>query len=161
MVMMRMLGVAVVMLALTACALAQPLGGPPGRGVERIEQWKKIRLIEMLDLKEEVSVRFFARMNEHEKQKREMMMEREEVMERLERLIRVGAPAAEYEKAFSDIGGIDARASSADREFFDGLSDILTIEQRAKLVLFERRFEGELREAMKEQFRRRRAAPVE
>lgn len=161
MIMMRNLCVAVVMAVGVAGAWSQPLGGPPGRGVERIEQWKKIRLIEMLDMKEEVSVRFFSRMNEHEKQKRELLKERGEVMDRLERLIRVSAQAAEFEKAFADLSDVDARVSAGDKEFINSLSDILTIEQRAKLVLFERRFEGELREAMREQFRRRRAAPVE
>jgi hypothetical protein len=82
-------------------------------------------------------------------------------MDRLERLIRVGAPAAEFEKAFADMTDVDARIAASDRDFLNGLSDILTIEQRAKLVLFERRFEGELREAMREQFRRRRENPTE
>jgi hypothetical protein len=140
---------------------SSPLGGGPGRAAERIEQWKKIRLIEMLDLKEDVSVRFFSRMNEHEKRKRDLMKERGDVLDRLERLIRVGSPAAEFEKAFGEMADIDGRIAAADRAFFDGLSDILVIEQRAKMVLFERRFEGELREAMKEQFRRRRSPAVE
>jgi hypothetical protein len=161
MIMVRNLVLVMVMLVASAGAWAQPLGGPPGRGVERIEQWKKIRLIEMLDMKEDVSVRFFARMNEHDKAKRDLLKERGEVMDRLERLIRVGAPAGEYEKAFADITDLDARIGASDRDFLNGLSDILTIEQRAKLVLFERRFEGELREAMREQFRRRRENPTE
>lgn len=144
-----------------AAALAQPLGGPPGRPSERIEQWKKIRLVEMLDMKEEVSVRFFARMNDHEKAKRELLKERDETLDRVERLVRVEAPSAEFEKAFAELAAVDARIAAGEKAFFDSLSDILTIEQRAKMVLFERRFEGELREAMKEQFRRRRAAPLE
>jgi len=159
--MVRYLGAVLALAVGLSGVWAQPLGGPPGRASERIEQWKKIRLIEMLDMKEEVSVRFFARMNDHEKQKRELLKERGEILDRLERLIRVGAPASEFDKAFADMADVDGRVSTGDREFLNGLSDILTIEQRAKLVLFERRFEGELREAMREQFRRRREAPVE
>ena len=159
--MVRYLGVIAALVLGLAGAWAQPLGGPPGRASERIEQWKKIRLIEMLDMKEDVSVRFFARMNDHEKAKRELLKERDATLDRLERLIRVDAPAAEFEKAFGDLAGVDTRIAEAEKGFHDSLTDILTIEQRAKLVLFDRRFEGELREAMKEQFRRRRAAPVE
>ena len=159
--MVRYLGVVCVLVIAFAGAWAQPLGGPPGRGMERIEQWKKIRLIEMLDMKEDVSVRFFARMNDHEKQKRELIKERGEILDRLERLIRVGAPAADFEKAFADMADVDGRIAAGDRDFLNSLSDILTIEQRAELVLFERRFEGELREAMREQFRRRHTSPVE
>lgn len=159
--MVRYLGFAVALLLGLAAAAAQPLGGPPGRASERIEQWRKIRLVEMLDMKEEVSVRFFARRNDHEKAKRELFKERDAALDRLERLIRVGAPAAEFEKAFAELADVDARVAVGEKEFLNGLSDILTIDQRAKMVLFDRRFEGELREAMKEQFRRRRAAPVE
>jgi hypothetical protein len=159
--MVRQLGVMLMLVVGWTAAWAQPLGGPPGRPSERIEQWRKIRLIEMLDMKEDVSVRFFSRMNDHEKQKRELFKERDETLDRLERLIRVEAPAAEYEKAFADLADVDVRIAAGEKDFFNGLSDILTIEQRAKMVLFDRRFEGELREAMKEQFRRRRAAPVE
>jgi hypothetical protein len=49
---------------------AQP--GPPEdthegqRGFERIEQLKKIRLIEILGMKEEQSVRFMTRMTDHD-----------------------------------------------------------------------------------------------
>jgi hypothetical protein len=56
---------------------------------------------------------------------------------------------------------VDERIVAGEKEFFSGLSDILSIQQRAKMTLFERRFGVELREAMKEQFRRRRATPVE
>ena len=54
-----------VMLFLPALLWAQP--GPGPRPYERVEQWKKVRMIEMLDLNEEQSVRFFARMNDHQK----------------------------------------------------------------------------------------------
>jgi hypothetical protein len=40
-------------------------------------------------------------------------------------------------------------------KFFNGLSDILTITQRAKLLLFERKFERELRDAVRETQHRR------
>ena len=61
----RTLAVAVVLLA-ASMVQAQPwrLGGPrPGA---RIEELRKVRLIEMLDLKEDQSVRFFARLHDHE-----------------------------------------------------------------------------------------------
>ncbi|MBP1655336.1 MAG: hypothetical protein H6Q28_1892, partial [Bacteroidetes bacterium] len=87
--MVRYLGIIAALVLGLAGVWAQPLGGPPGRASERIEQWKKIRLIEMLDMKEDVSVRFFARMNDHEKAKRDLFKERDATLDRLERLIRV------------------------------------------------------------------------
>ncbi|MEK9138138.1 MAG: hypothetical protein AAB393_13515, partial [Bacteroidota bacterium] len=55
------------MIVLSPSAFAQPPFPPDERRpFERIEHFKKVRLIELLDMKEEQSVRFFARLNEHE-----------------------------------------------------------------------------------------------
>jgi hypothetical protein len=125
------------------------------RPYERIESLRKVRLVEILELKEDQSVRFLARMNEHDNARRAMMKERGEALDRLERLIRNKAEDAEYEKAFADIAAVDDKLTTDRRSFFGGLSDILTPTQRAKMLIFERRFERELREAMREAQRRR------
>ena len=49
--------------------VAQPFEPDDQKPFERIEHFKKVRLIEILDMKEEQSVRFFARLNEHENAK--------------------------------------------------------------------------------------------
>jgi hypothetical protein len=138
-------------------------GGPPGgdrppdqRPFERIEQLRKVRIIEMLELKEEESVRLMARMSEHETTSRELMKERGEALDRVERLVRNKAEAKEYDKAFADVTAADDKVIAEKRKFFAGLADILTPEQRGKMLLFERRFEKELREAMREAQQRRR-----
>jgi hypothetical protein len=135
--------------------LAQP--GPPqdSRQFERIEQWKKVRLIEILQMKEDQSVRFFSRMSEHDRQRRELMHAKGEALDRLERLIRNRAGNAELEKVIPEVLDIDSRIRDEQRNFFTGLGDILTVEQQAKLLVFERQFEKELREAMREVQRRR------
>ena len=144
---------------LPSILFAQP--GRPGdtqgtdRPYERIENLRKVRLVEILDLKEDQSVRFLARMNEHDNARLTMMKERGEALDRLERLIRNKAEDAEYEKAFADVVAVDDRITTERRSFFGGLSDILTPTQRAKMLIFERRFEKELREAMREAQRRR------
>lgn len=134
---------------------AQPARPPEQRPYERIEQWKKVRLVEMLDLNEDQSVRFLARMNEHENARRELMKSRVETLDKIERLIRNNADGKEIEKVFPEAEAIDTKIVDEGRHFFDGLADILTPEQRGKLLLFERRFEKELRDAMRE-FQRRR-----
>ncbi len=146
----------VLLLVLPLVALAQPPGPPEGsRPFERIEQWKKVRLIETLDLKEDQSVRFFARLNEHDAQRRQLHKARGEALDRLDRLVRNHGSAAELEKAIPEVQAASEKISEEDRRFFSSLNDILTVEQRAKLVLFERQFEKELREAMREAQRKR------
>ena len=82
------------------------------------------------------------------------MNERDDILDRLERMVRGGAEESEYAKAFAQIRDIDTRLEGERSQFFDGLKDILATEQRAKLVLFERRFDSELRQAMRELRRR-------
>ncbi len=137
-------------------AFAQPPAPIEGsRPFERIEQWKKIRLIEILDMKEDQSARFFARLNEHDTQRRELHKEKGEVLDRLDRLVRNRASAAELEKAIPEVLAVDDRIHDEQNKFLLSLGDILTVDQRAKLVLFERQFEKELRDAMREAQRKR------
>lgn len=138
---------------------AQPPGGSPplgGRSMERVERFKKMRLVEMLDLKEDQSVRFFARLNDFENTHRELSRQKDETLDKIERLIRNKADQKEYEKVFDEVENLNRKIGEEKLKFFNGLTDLLTIEQRAKLILFERRFENELREAVKEAQERRR-----
>ncbi len=138
---------------------AQPSGGPPqmgGRSMERVERFKKMRLVEMLDLKEDQSVRFFARFNDFENARKELNRQKDETLDKIERLLRNKADQKEYEKLFDEVEVVNRKIGEEKLKFFNSLSDLLTIEQRAKLILFERRFEHELREAVKESQDRRR-----
>lgn len=137
-------------------ATAQPAMPPPDqRPLERIERLRKVRLIEMLDLKEDQSVRFFARMNEHDKVRRDLKRQKGEVLDRIERLVRNHAEDQEFEKEYPEVRAIDAKLAEENWSFFDSLKDLLTPEQRGKYLLFERHFEVELREAMREAVRMR------
>jgi hypothetical protein len=129
-------------------------GQPPGgdqndKPMERLERLRNLRMVEMLDLKEDQSVRFFARLKEHDQTRHELRKERNEVLDKIERLVRNHAPDQEYEQPFAEIAAIDQKMAQEGQSFISGLKDILTVEQRAKLMLFERRFEGELREAIR------------
>lgn len=148
-----------VLLLFHAIAWSQePMPPPPQQGppFERIERFKKMRMVEMLDLKEEQSVRFFARYNEFENTRKDLNHQKDEALDKIERLIRNKADAKEYEKLFAEVEAINRKIADEKLKFFNGLSDLLSIEQRAKLLLFERRFESELREAVREAQQRRR-----
>jgi hypothetical protein len=132
--------------------------GRPGMGrppMERVEQLRKMRLIEYLEMKEEQSVRFMARMNEHEKQRKDLQRQKGESLDRLDQLLEKKADPRELQKVFADIAGYTTRMSEEHQKFFNGLNDILSVEQQAKMLLFERKFERELRDAIREVQRRR------
>jgi hypothetical protein len=143
----------VVLVSWTVCA--QPFPPDDRRPFERIEHFKKVRLIEMLDLKEEQSVRFFARLNEYDNAKRDLVKEKMDVLDKIERLVRNNSEEKEFEKLFPELAAANDGLAQEDQKFFDGLSDVLSAEQRGKYLLFERQFEKELREAMRDIQRRR------
>jgi len=152
-------------LVVSAFALSQPgqteqpaAPGQSERGWERVEQLRKVRLIEMLDLKEEQSVRFFARHKEHDAARRELMKKKEEALDKIERLLRNRADASELTAVFADVEALEGQLLAERRKFLESLQDILSVEQRARFILFERRFERELRDAFRESQRRRHRA---
>ncbi len=144
---------AVLFLTVSASAQPGPAGNPRFR--ERIEELRKVRLIEMLELTEDQSVRFFARFNEHEKARQVLLDQKNEALDKIERLVRNHADSTEYERVFPEVLAVDTKLSEENVAFYSGLRDILTVEQRAKYLLFERRFQRELREAMRETLRER------
>jgi len=130
-----------------------PPGGP--RAAERIEQLKKVRMIEALDLTEDQSIRFFARLHEHEKEKQALLDDKTATLDKLERLIRNDADDEEYNELFPLIAQSDAEITKSDTRFFESLDDLLSESQRAKYLLFGRQFHRELQDALKFMHRRR------
>ena len=135
--------------------LAQPGRPDDQRGWERIEQLRKVRLIEVLDMKEDQSIRFFARLKEHDAVRHDLMKEKDATLDKVEQLLRDHASPDAFTTVFEEAASIDTRIQDERKKFFDSLSDILSVEQRAKFLIFERRFERELRDAFREAQRRR------
>ncbi len=134
---------------------AQPFRGEGPLAMERIEQLKKVRMIEALDLTEDQAVRFFSRLHEHDKAKEDLHQQRMAALDKLERMVRNDVKEEEYGRMFPEVNSLDQEMQDLDRRFFDGLNDILSEEQRAKLILFERQFHRELQDALMTIQRRR------
>ncbi len=99
---------------------------------ERVDQLRKVRMIDELDLKEEQSVRFFARLNEFDKRRKELMRERHGLLDKLEQSIKDNADEKELEKMFPALAGMDQRMAEEKAKFFGGLSDVLSTQQRGE-----------------------------
>jgi len=125
------------------------------KGVERVQHLKKVRMIEILDLTEDQSVRFFARLNEYEKERAVVLTEKTAALDKVERLVRNRADGNEFNEVFPTVFDFDVKLAKQDAEFFQSLNDLLSPEQQAKLLIFDRQFERELREGLVEIYRRR------
>lgn len=128
---------------------AQPDDMPPGRGRQRIEELRRIKMIEALNLSEEQSLRLFAREKELQAAERTLMQARQASLDKLENLVRSGADAdimAEVER----LGGIGRDLATRRQEYLTSLRDILSAQQIGKLLLFEDSFRKELRDIIRE-----------
>lgn len=130
-----------------------PLRGP---AAERLEQYKKIRMMEALRLDEETSLRFFARYNKHQEQLRSIGMKRDSLIDELEAYRRRNSSDADYEKVFKSLVNLGHDGVKERERFLSELKSILSTKQIAEYLIFERRFYQNLRELMREMQQERR-----
>ena len=139
------------LLILVESAPAQRRRPPGGRDKplpERIDRFKKMRLVEVLDLKEEEAVRFFSKQHEHDKKLHDLTVARQDAIDNVGEKVRGKADPNEYQKLVDEILDIDQKMFTERRRFQDELRSSLTPEQFAKFLVFERNFNQHLRDAM-------------
>ncbi|MCU0453794.1 MAG: hypothetical protein MUE68_09055 [Bacteroidetes bacterium] len=140
--------VMILLLAVESIAQDQrPMRGPAG---QRVEQLKKLRMQEALALDEETSIRFFARYNEHQDELRAVGKSRGDLIDDLQSLLKKNAPEAEIDAKLRDVLKAEKQVIDLRLKFADKLGEILTRSQVARYVVFERNFNQDLRELMRE-----------
>ena len=149
---------ALLIAALLVCSVsvAQRRGGAPDQdsmrrpGAERVEQFKKLRLMEVLELDEEASIRFFARYNKHEAAVREIRQKQLGFIQQIQSLRRSQAPDADYQRVLGELRALEQRLSETKLRYMDELTDVLTQKQVAEYIVFEIRFQQNLREILRD-----------
>jgi hypothetical protein len=144
--------------------------------IERVERLKQMRLIEELQLGEEEAVRFMAKRKEHEDRLRGLADERSSILDELEAKLgptgdarpdgksdgksegKSGGKSDVKPDAKPDMQAVDkdvARILEQDRKIFeerkryqDEMRKMLSTERFAKMLLFERDFQMQVRDAM-------------
>jgi translation initiation factor 2 beta subunit (eIF-2beta)/eIF-5 len=124
-----------------------PMRGP---GAERIEQFKKVRLIEVMNMDEETSIRFFARYNKHLESMRTIQKDHNALIDQLQKLCKSNANNSEIEHVLKDIGISEEKITETRSKFLEELKDVVSIKQVAEYVVFERNFNKNLREIMRD-----------
>lgn len=124
--------------------------GKDSKPMQRIEQWEKLKLIEVLDLDEEASVRFFTRRRDNQIKLKEILDQRDLTMHDLEKEIRSGSQTSDtyYKEQINKIISLENSITSLRESFVRSLSDLLTPQQIAKLLVFETNFRREVRETL-------------
>ena len=135
--------------------------GPPMRGpaMERVEQWKKVRMMEVLKLDEETSIRFFNRYNKEQQDLREVQRRREELVRQLESLNRSNAGDKDLERTLQDLQTLERKLTEIREGFLKDVRGILTVKQIASYVVFETNFNRSLRDLMRDMQQQRMDRP--
>lgn len=125
--------------------------GPRGK----IEQLEKIKLIEALDMDEQTTLKFFARRNEMRDRVDELNDSLDTITDNLETKFS-NKDESGYKELVSKYLSIQKQIGAEHHKFISSLYDILTNEQIAKLIVFEKRFREEIRHIL---FRGRQPPP--
>ena len=140
---------------------AQPFGGRGGekrsQGPERLERFRKMRLVEELKLSEEESVRFFAKQSAHEDKISELTKKRNDILDDMQKAIDTKGDGKEVQKLSDQILELDQKIFAERQRFQQDVRGLLTAEQFAKMLIFERNFGRQVRDAMDEMRRDKRS----
>jgi hypothetical protein len=126
----------------------------------KFEQLEKIKLIEALQMNEETTLRFFARKSEHQKQQDEIQQKIDEKIDDLDLIFKSGRVATidELKSNINEINVLRGELEKNRVDFINSLSDILSYDQIAKLIIFERNFRDQIRKLI---MKDRRPPPIE
>ena len=143
----------IAMMMITDSAIAQrhfPQGGRNRPGPERLERFKKMRLIEVLKLNEEDAVRFFAKQSAHEDNIHDLMKSRNDALDDMKSIVRDKEKTADLQKRVDQVLDTDQKIFAERQRFQAELRKFLTPEQFAKFLVFEQSFGRQMRDALEE-----------
>ena len=138
------------MMVFSIQSLSQMHDRPPQHMRDKVNQLEKIKLIEVLEMDEETTLRFFSRRNEHQVKIDELAKRTDEIITQMEVIFKAGRvyTEAELKSLIVEANTIHSEIVQTKSDFINSLDDILTTDQIAKLIIFERRFKDELKRAM-------------
>ncbi|MDH3269458.1 MAG: hypothetical protein OEM46_11460 [Ignavibacteria bacterium] len=113
----------------------------------RFEELENIKLIETLQMDEETTLRFFSRKSEHKLQQNEIQGKIRTDIDNLAVILKSGRAVTteDLKSKINEINNLQLQFEKNRVDFINSLSDILSYEQIAKLIIFEKRFRNEVR----------------
>lgn len=135
---------------LTSISFPQQMREKGMKHRDKLEQLEKIKLIEALDLDEETSIRFFARRNDSKKEIQELEQKADAIIFELEKSFNSDDKNQDekHKQLISDMLKTRESIEPKRNQFINSLDDILSTEQIAKLIVFEKKFRDEIRNVL-------------
>lgn len=121
---------------------------------ERILEFKKVRLLEILKLDEQTSVKFLNKYTKFSNDIDAIEVERERIVNEIEAKLRKGDKDG-YDRAIQELIDLGKKEYELRLNFYKELKEILTDQQIAQVIVFERNFRREFMETVREMQRER------
>jgi hypothetical protein len=129
------------------CVSAQPPAEGPGR--DRARTFLVLRIADALKLNEQEALKVSNVIRQSDDHRRELVQRRQTLEQRLrEALAKQPLDAPTLTTLITEGNDIDQKLAMVPEESFRELQKILTVEQQAKLMLFRRELQGEIRRAL-------------
>jgi len=122
----------------------------PSKALERVEQFKKIRMMEVLALDEQASIKFFARYNKHQRALQDLRRKQVQALVKVQALRKAKAADAEYAKIIQELQSLEGDGREAKLRYLEELREILSNKQIAEYLVFEMRFQQNLRDLIRD-----------
>lgn len=110
---------------------------------QKMEELKKIKLIEILEMDEQTSIKFFSRRSEHMKRVEGLNETGRLKIEQIENLLKE-KNEANLKKSIDEYLQIHQNQIDEKQNFFESVNEVLTVQQMAKLIVFEEQFRNQI-----------------
>lgn len=117
------------------------------RALKKIDQLEKVKLLEILDMNEETSIKFFVRRKEFKERQRMIQDAVDSLHESLHQKLESDSKA-DYKALVNEIIQKEDELMRSRAEYMRSQGDILNDQQIAKLILFEREFRKEIQDLL-------------
>jgi Spy/CpxP family protein refolding chaperone len=139
--------VALCLMLLPTALSAQPNQEGPWR--ERARMFLVLRIADALNLSEQEALKVSNVIRQSDQHRRDLVQERQGLEQQLrEALAKQPPDTATLTKLIAQGNDIDQKLALVPEDSFHELQKILTVEQQAKLMLFRRELQGEIRRAV-------------
>jgi len=136
-----------------ALSPSQDWGGGGRNGMpssQRLDRFRKMRLIEVLKLNEDDAVRFFAKQSAHEQNVQDLMKSRNELIDEVDSVIRNQDDVKKISPLADHLMEIDRKLFDERQRYQNDVRQLLSPEQFGKFLVFERNFGRQVRDALEE-----------
>ncbi len=131
---------------------AQPTAGPRPEGPPRRERARTflvLRIVDALNLNEQDALKVSNIVRQSDERRLQLVKQREGLEEQLRAaLAKKPADPAELSRLVGECNAIDQQIALIPEDTFHEMQKVLTVEQQARLMLFRRELQGEIRRAI-------------